>query len=491
MADSEDSGSSTERPIYTPEGLAPSEPAADDKCNAPPTDDETTKAQEKGKGIDKTKNLRDLRQPAVGSVTEILGYLPNPVEIFRPGAINPAGLRLPVGNSHCYALTNPKSCLPPPVPWFSQTGSEDEQSRAQAPRDGPRLPPILPSSHSRVPPILPPIHSLVPQILPPIHSRVPPSQQRVRLELENAKEKKKQNIRDESCGPEGSGSQEQKPDQNPDQICVDKEPHTPLPGEVSGPSRMNDETHTPESKSVQQANDQELEYSQIYSPPNFDRDDLPGVTPTRPSSIPLPPSFEDPPSYYATPVETKGLSTQQAGIACLTPGLMTQDPVMQERLQRSMDIREQQQRIIKARQLEARKQYSVLGKDPNNKKGKVLAIESAESESGESQYSQLAQNCRPNQEKQPHWKAKASQKKKKKKSKDKTVQPPLSSEVPAASNAPLVSRMPKGPETSPVTDAQLAQNNTPRANVTSPAALHIVHGMESLTLDETGTRRSR
>lgn len=45
----------------------------------------------------------------------------------------------------------------------------------------------------------------------------------------------------------------------------------------------------------------------------------------------------------------EGLGIQQVGIACLSPGFSTQDPVMKEHLQQSMNVREQQRRIIEAR----------------------------------------------------------------------------------------------------------------------------------------------
>ncbi|KAH7170525.1 hypothetical protein EDB81DRAFT_876554 [Dactylonectria macrodidyma] len=44
-----------------------------------------------------------------------------------------------------------------------------------------------------------------------------------------------------------------------------------------------------------------------------------------------------------------GLGIQEVGIACLSPGFVTQDPVMKEQLQRSMSVREQQRHIIEAR----------------------------------------------------------------------------------------------------------------------------------------------
>ncbi|KAH8673812.1 hypothetical protein BX600DRAFT_509041 [Xylariales sp. PMI_506] len=43
------------------------------------------------------------------------------------------------------------------------------------------------------------------------------------------------------------------------------------------------------------------------------------------------------------------LGIQEVGLACLSPGFVTQDPIMKEQLQRSMDVREQQRRVIEAR----------------------------------------------------------------------------------------------------------------------------------------------
>lgn len=44
-----------------------------------------------------------------------------------------------------------------------------------------------------------------------------------------------------------------------------------------------------------------------------------------------------------------GLGIQEVGLACLSPGFVTQDPVMKEQLQRSLSVREQQRNIIEAR----------------------------------------------------------------------------------------------------------------------------------------------
>ena len=56
----------------------------------------------------------------------------------------------------------------------------------------------------------------------------------------------------------------------------------------------------------------------------------------------------NPPS--ARPMTARdGLGIQEVGIACLSPGFVTQDPVMKEQLQRSLSVREQQRNIIEAR----------------------------------------------------------------------------------------------------------------------------------------------
>ncbi|OAA72284.1 hypothetical protein ISF_01357 [Cordyceps fumosorosea ARSEF 2679] len=44
-----------------------------------------------------------------------------------------------------------------------------------------------------------------------------------------------------------------------------------------------------------------------------------------------------------------GLGIQEVGLACLSPGFVTQNPVMKEQLQRSLSVREQQRHIIEAR----------------------------------------------------------------------------------------------------------------------------------------------
>jgi len=57
------------------------------------------------------------------------------------------------------------------------------------------------------------------------------------------------------------------------------------------------------------------------------------------------------------------LGIQDVGLACLSPGFVTQDPVMKEQLQRSMTVREQQRHIIESRL----QQQSAKGDGPNNK----------------------------------------------------------------------------------------------------------------------------
>jgi len=47
--------------------------------------------------------------------------------------------------------------------------------------------------------------------------------------------------------------------------------------------------------------------------------------------------------------ESGGLGIQDVGLACLSPGFVTQDPTMREQLQRSLSVREQQRHIIESR----------------------------------------------------------------------------------------------------------------------------------------------
>ncbi|KAI0024651.1 hypothetical protein F4780DRAFT_768662 [Xylariomycetidae sp. FL0641] len=61
-----------------------------------------------------------------------------------------------------------------------------------------------------------------------------------------------------------------------------------------------------------------------------------------------------------------GLGIQEVGLACLSPGFVTQDPVMKEHLQQSLNVREQQRRIIEARL----QQQSAKGDGPDTGKDK-------------------------------------------------------------------------------------------------------------------------
>ncbi len=62
----------------------------------------------------------------------------------------------------------------------------------------------------------------------------------------------------------------------------------------------------------------------------------------------------------------EGLGIQEVGLACLSPGFITQDPIMKEHLQQSMTVREQQRRIIEARL----QQQSAKGDGPENNRDK-------------------------------------------------------------------------------------------------------------------------
>ncbi|KAK4448527.1 hypothetical protein QBC34DRAFT_465406 [Podospora aff. communis PSN243] len=59
-----------------------------------------------------------------------------------------------------------------------------------------------------------------------------------------------------------------------------------------------------------------------------------------------------------------GLGIQEVGLACLSPGFVTQDPVMKEQLQRSMSVREHQRQIIEQRL----QQQSAKGDGPDHSK---------------------------------------------------------------------------------------------------------------------------
>ena len=55
------------------------------------------------------------------------------------------------------------------------------------------------------------------------------------------------------------------------------------------------------------------------------------------------------PSAPLTARESGGLAMQDVGLACLSPGFQTQDPTMQQQLQRSISVRDQQRHIIESR----------------------------------------------------------------------------------------------------------------------------------------------
>ncbi|KAK1250980.1 hypothetical protein MKX07_005535 [Trichoderma sp. CBMAI-0711] len=74
-------------------------------------------------------------------------------------------------------------------------------------------------------------------------------------------------------------------------------------------------------------------------------------------------SGSNPPSGHPMTARD-GLGIQEVGIACLSPGFMTQDPVMKEQLQRSMTVREQQRSLIEAR---LQLQQSAKGDGPSDK----------------------------------------------------------------------------------------------------------------------------
>ncbi|KAF4585692.1 hypothetical protein GQ602_004997 [Ophiocordyceps camponoti-floridani] len=66
----------------------------------------------------------------------------------------------------------------------------------------------------------------------------------------------------------------------------------------------------------------------------------------------------------AVPLSARdNLGIQEVGIACLSPGFVTQDPVMKEQLQRSMTVRDQQRHIIESRL----HQQSAKGDGPSDK----------------------------------------------------------------------------------------------------------------------------
>ncbi|TWU76761.1 hypothetical protein ED733_004762 [Metarhizium rileyi] len=72
----------------------------------------------------------------------------------------------------------------------------------------------------------------------------------------------------------------------------------------------------------------------------------------------------------AVPMSARdSLGIQEVGIACLSPGFVTQDPVMKEQLQRSMSVREQQRTLIERRL----QQQSAKGDGPSDKDKDALS----------------------------------------------------------------------------------------------------------------------
>ncbi|EPS26216.1 hypothetical protein POX_c04683 [Penicillium oxalicum] len=64
----------------------------------------------------------------------------------------------------------------------------------------------------------------------------------------------------------------------------------------------------------------------------------------------------------------EGITMQNVGLACLSPGFQTHDPVMREQLQRSMSVREQQRSIIEARLHKSAKDDGPEGVKPSESK---------------------------------------------------------------------------------------------------------------------------
>lgn len=61
------------------------------------------------------------------------------------------------------------------------------------------------------------------------------------------------------------------------------------------------------------------------------------------------PSGSRPSGAPLTARDSSGLGIQDVGLACLSPGFVTQDPTMREQLQRSLSVREQQRHLIEMR----------------------------------------------------------------------------------------------------------------------------------------------
>ncbi|KAI9746502.1 MAG: hypothetical protein M1818_000215 [Claussenomyces sp. TS43310] len=69
----------------------------------------------------------------------------------------------------------------------------------------------------------------------------------------------------------------------------------------------------------------------------------------RPRKLDLSKNTSRPSAGQLTSRESGGLGIQDVGLACLSPGFVTQDPTMREQLQRSISVREQQRHIIESR----------------------------------------------------------------------------------------------------------------------------------------------
>ncbi|KAJ5873472.1 uncharacterized protein N7473_013345 [Penicillium subrubescens] len=64
----------------------------------------------------------------------------------------------------------------------------------------------------------------------------------------------------------------------------------------------------------------------------------------------------------------EGFTMQNVGLACLSPGFQTHDPIMREQLQRSMSVRDQQRSIIEARLQRSAKDEGPEGVKPSESK---------------------------------------------------------------------------------------------------------------------------
>ncbi|KAE8144792.1 hypothetical protein BDV25DRAFT_86017 [Aspergillus avenaceus] len=72
----------------------------------------------------------------------------------------------------------------------------------------------------------------------------------------------------------------------------------------------------------------------------------------------------------------EGVNMQEVGIACLSPGFQTHDPIMREQLQRSLSVRDQQRSIIESRLQRSAKDDGPDGIRPSESFGLPKAISS-------------------------------------------------------------------------------------------------------------------